>query len=394
MFFALRGPYFDANQYAKEAIAKGAKYVVVDDPEFADQSDILLTEDTLITLQQLAHHHRKVMKGTIVGLTGSNGKTTTKELLIRVLEKKYQTAGTKGNLNNHIGVPLTLLSIDPNTEMVVIEMGANKVGDIAELCAIADPNYGLITNIGEAHTEGFGGIEGVIRGKSELFDHLRKNQRTPFINLEDPILKNMAKRFQDPRTYPENDVQFLSATPFIEFQLKESTVKTQLLGAYNFQNIAAAISVGRHFEVDDQDIIDAISGYAPSNQRSQVINKGSLKIIMDAYNANPTSMKAALDSFTQLEGEKHVILADMKELENSKIKHSQFGSALNDLKLDTILLLGSEMKEAASHAHGSLWFEDLEHLKDYLSSNPFSNGNLLIKGSRSMALEKVLEVIN
>ena len=394
MFFALRGPHFNANQYAKEAIAKGAKYVVVDDPEFADQSDILLTEDTLITLQQLAHHHRKVMKGTIVGLTGSNGKTTTKELLIRVLEKKYQTAGTKGNLNNHIGVPLTLLSIDPNTEMVVIEMGANKVGDIAELCAIADPNYGLITNIGEAHTEGFGGIEGVIRGKSELFDHLRKNQRTPFINLEDPILKNMAKRFQDPRTYPENDVQFLSATPFIEFQLKESTVKTQLLGAYNFQNIAAAISVGRHFEVDDQDIIDAISGYAPSNQRSQVINKGSLKIIMDAYNANPTSMKAALDSFTQLEGEKHVILADMKELENSKIKHSQFGSALNDLKLDTILLLGSEMKEAASHAHGSLWFEDLEHLKDYLSSNPFSNGNLLIKGSRSMALEKVLEVIN
>ncbi len=256
MFFALRGPHFNANQYAKEAIAKGAKYVVVDDPEFADQSDILLTEDTLITLQQLAHHHRKVMKGAIVGLTGSNGKTTTKELLIRVLEKKYQTAGTKGNLNNHIGVPLTLLSIDPNTEMVVIEMGANKVGDIAELCAIADPNYGLITNIGEAHTEGFGGIEGVIRGKSELFDHLRKNQRTPFINLEDPILKNMAKRFQDPRTYPENDVQFLSATPFIEFQLKESTVKTQLLGAYNFQNIAAAISVGRHFEVDDQDIIE------------------------------------------------------------------------------------------------------------------------------------------
>ena len=393
MFFALRGPYFDANQYAKEAIAKGAKYVVVDDPKFADQSDILLTEDTLITLQQLAHHHRKVMKGAIVGLTGSNGKTTTKELLIRVLEKKYQTAGTKGNLNNHIGVPLTLLSIDTSTEMVVIEMGANKVGDIAELCAIADPAFGLITNIGEAHTEGFGGIEGVIRGKSELFDHLRKNQGIPFINTEDAILKNMAKRFEDTKTYPEKDVHFEGAKPFIEFQLGEHPVKTQLLGAYNFQNIAAAICVGRHFEVDDQVIVDAISSYVPSNQRSQVINKGGLQIIMDAYNANPTSMKAALDSFTQLDGEKHVILADMKELENSKIKHSQFGTALNDLKLDTILLLGPEMKEAASQANGSLWFEDIEQLKDYLNSNPFKEGNILVKGSRSMALEKVLEAI-
>lgn len=393
MFFALTGPNFNGNKYAAPAIENGAKYAVIDDPSFANHPHTILVENTLRALQDLANYHRKHLTGKVFALTGSNGKTTTKELLVRVLEKKYSTIGTKGNLNNHIGVPLTLLSIPVDTEMAVIEMGANKVGDIAELCAIAEPEYGLITNIGEAHTEGFGGIEGVIRGKSELFDHLRKSGSTPFINLQDRVLNNMVKRFENPECYPAKDVKLNSADPYITFSMGSREVSTQLIGAYNFQNIAAAIAVGRYFNVDDQLIAAAISGYVPENQRSQVIKKGDLTIIMDAYNANPTSMQAALESFTRLSGPKHVILGDMKELEHSDKRHKEFGTELNGFNFDSVYLVGPEMKHASGEVPKSQWFENVATALKHLASNPIIEGNLLIKGSRSMHMEKVLEVI-
>ncbi len=394
MFFALTGPNFNGNKYAVQAIDSGAKYAVVDDPSYADHPQTILVKNTLQALQYLGNYHRKHFKGKVFALTGSNGKTTTKELLVRVLAKKYSTIGTKGNLNNHIGVPLTLLSIPVDTEMAVIEMGANKVGDIAELCGIAEPKYGLITNIGEAHTEGFGGIEGVIRGKSELFDHLRKSGGTPFINLQDRVLNNMIKRFENPESYPAEDVKLISADPFIKFSMGGKEVITQLIGAYNFQNIAAAISVGRYFGVDDASIASALSGYVSSNQRSQVIERRKLKIILDAYNANPTSMQAALESFSRLTGPKHVILGDMKELENSDQRHRQFGVDLDGFDFDSVYLVGPEMKHASAAVSNSHWFENVEAAQKHLASNPIADGNLLVKGSRSMNMEKVLEVIS
>lgn len=393
MFFALTGPSFNGNKYATQAIENGAKYAVIDDQSYSDHPQTILVKNTLQALQDLGNHHRKHFKGKVFALTGSNGKTTTKELLVRVLAKKYSTIGTKGNLNNHIGVPLTLLSIPIDTEMAVIEMGANKVGDIAELCGIADPEYGLITNIGEAHTEGFGGIEGVIRGKSELFDHLRKSGGIPFINLQDRVLNNMVKRFENPESYPAEDVKLIGADPYIKFAMGGEEVITQLIGAYNFQNIAAAISVGRYFGVEDESIASAISGYVSSNQRSQVIERGKLKIILDAYNANPTSMQAALESFNRLNGPKHVILGDMKELENSDQRHRQFGAELNGFEFDSVCLVGPEMKHASAAVSNSQWFENVEAAQKHLASNPIADGNLLIKGSRSMNMEKVLEVI-
>ncbi len=393
MFFALTGLNFNGNKYAIQAIDNGAKYAVVDDSTLADHPQTILVENTLQSLQKLGNHHRKHFKGKVFALTGSNGKTTTKELLVRVLAKKYSTIGTQGNLNNHIGVPLTLLSIPVDTEMAVIEMGANKVGDIAELCGIAEPKYGLITNIGEAHTEGFGGIEGVIRGKSELFDHLRKSEGTPFINLQDRVLNNMIKRFENPESYPAEDVKLISADPYIKFSMGGKEIITQLVGAYNFQNIAAAISVGRYFGVDDLSIASAISGYVSANQRSQVMERGKLKIILDAYNANPTSMQAALESFNQLTGPKHVILGDMKEVENSIQRHKQFGNELQGFDFDTVYLVGPEMKYASAEVSKSHWFENVGAAQTYLTSNPIQAGNLLIKGSRSMQMEKVLEVI-
>ena len=393
MFFALTGPNFNGNKYAVQAIETEAKFAVVDDATLADHPKTILVENTLRALQDLGNYHRKQFEGKVFGLTGSNGKTTTKELLVRVLAKKYSTIGTKGNLNNHIGVPLTLLSIPKETEMAVIEMGANKVGDIAELCGIADPEYGLITNIGEAHTEGFGGIEGVIRGKSELFDHLRKSGGTPFINLQDSVLNNMVKRFENPEQYPAEDVKLISADPYIKFSMGGKEVITQLIGAYNFQNIAAAITVGRFFGVDDSSIASALADYVSSNQRSQVIEKGGLKIILDAYNANPTSMQAALESFSRLTGPKHVILGDMKEVENSNNRHRQFGKELNALGFDTVYLVGPEMKHASAAVSNSQWFENIKAAQTYLASNPIADGNLLVKGSRSMHMEKVLEVI-
>ncbi len=393
LFFAIQGPNFNANKFAPKALELGANFAVVDDPEYVLDDRYILAENGMSALQDLSIFHRSRFKRKVLGLTGSNGKTTTKEIINLVLQKKYITHATAGNYNNHLGVPLTLLHIHPQVEIAIIEMGANHVGDIAELCEYAKPNYGLITNIGEAHTETFGGIEGVLRGKSELFDHLRKTGGTPFINMADERLKNMSKRFKDAILYPSEDLKLVSADPYLTIAIGYQTVKTSLIGAYNFANIAAAVAVGRAFDVPDFDILDAITSYVPSNQRSQVIDCGAVQVILDCYNANPTSMAAALENLKQIKGDTHVILADMKEVEDAKFKHQKIGRSVNMMGVKSAVFIGENMRHAAQEVEGASWFETADGVIDYLTSNPVKQGTILIKGSRSMRLEKISERI-
>lgn len=400
LFFALKGPNFNANAYAEEALKKGASYAVIDDVVYKKGDRYILASDGLQALQELARFHRSRFKRKVLGLTGSNGKTTTKELINAVLSQKYITHATTGNLNNHIGVPLTVLHIHPQVEVAIIEMGANKLGDIKELCDIADPNHALITNIGKAHLEGFGSIEGVLRGKSELFDHIRKNGGTVFINSRQPMLKNMQKRFETPITFPEADdtysIKFLGADPYVIFQAGDRPpVTTQLIGSYNFDNIAAALAVGQHFGVPIEKAEAAIAGYQPKNNRSQIVTKGSNTIIMDAYNANPDSMKVAIDNLKAMKAaNKMVILGDMLELgAESETEHQAIGKQLNEAGVGSILLCGPKMKGAHQASAGSKYFESRDQLIDYLKNNPPGDNTILLKASRGMGIEKVLDVI-
>ena len=286
LFFALKGPNFDANAFADEALAKGASLAVIDDESFAKDDRYWVVSDTLSTLQDLSTYHRKKLKIPVIGLTGSNGKTTTKELIHAVLSKKYNTQATEGNLNNHIGVPLTLLKIKPEHEIAIIEMGANHQGEIASLCEIALPDHGLITNIGKAHIEGFGGFEGVIKGKSELYQHLINYDGVVWINSDNPILSNMAKRFKNPLFYPNKGdfyhCEFIKADPAITFKAESgSVIQTHLIGAYNFENMAAALCIGKYFHVPHHDAEEAVRMYNPENNRSQVIRRNDKTIILD-----------------------------------------------------------------------------------------------------------------
>ncbi|MFM8850609.1 MAG: UDP-N-acetylmuramoyl-tripeptide--D-alanyl-D-alanine ligase, partial [Cytophagales bacterium] len=295
IFFALKGPTFNANAFAEEALQKGASYAVVDDVNYAKGDRFILVADALQCLQQLASHHRDQLKIPVIGLTGSNGKTTSKELLSAVLSKKYKTFATKGNLNNHIGVPLSVLSIDASYEMAVIEMGANHVGEIARLSAISKPTHGFITNIGKAHIGTFGGFDNIIRGKSELYQHLIQANGKVFINSLNPILANMAKRFKEPIFYPAKGDYYhcvlLSADSFVKIKAENGEeITSQLVGSYNFENIAAALCIGKFFGVPDAHANAAVVAYTPGNMRSQKIEKGTNVIILDAYNANPSSM--------------------------------------------------------------------------------------------------------
>lgn len=394
LFFALKGPNFNGNKYAMQALDNGAAFALVDESEYiSDPKMILSPISGFEALQQLATFHRNRFKRKLIAITGSNGKTSTKELIVRVLEKKFITHTTKGNYNNHLGVPLTLLHIHPQVEVAIIEMGANHIGEIADYCKIAQPNLGIITNIGEAHTETFGGIEGVLRGKSELFDFLRKNNGIPFINMEDNRLNNMAKRFIDPVLFPADDLKMTEANPYVNFSLDGKRHKTNLIGAYNFGNIATAVAVGRHFGVTDQDIADAITTYIPENQRSQVIEREGLTIILDAYNANPTSMKAALDSLANITGKKTVILGDMKEVQNSIEKHKQVGEHVSELQLTERIFVGTEMRKAFDACPGSQWFASTQDLIEHITNVDFKDHTVLIKASRSMKLENVVDKI-
>lgn len=398
LFFALKGPNFNANAFAEEALKKGASYAVIDDVNYKKGDRYILAPDSLKALQELARFHRSRFKRKVLALTGSNGKTTTKELINAVLSKKYITHATTGNLNNHIGVPLTVLHIHPQVEVAIIEMGANKVGEIRELCDIANPNHALVTNIGKAHLEGFGGIEGVLRGKSELFDHIRQNGGTVFINTRQPMLLGMQKRFASPVTFPEDGdtypVRFLGANPYVIFQVGDRPpVTSQLIGSYNFDNIAAALAVGQHFGVPIDKAEEAVAAYCPANNRSQIVEAQSNTIIMDAYNANPDSMKVAIENLAAMKAERKIaILGDMLELgAESEKEHKAIGELAAKAGFDQTVFCGPRMKQAKEVFAGSLHFESRSELLEYLKSHPVSDSTVLIKASRGMGLEKLLE---
>jgi UDP-N-acetylmuramoyl-tripeptide--D-alanyl-D-alanine ligase len=400
IFFALKGPTYNANAFAEEALQKGASYAVVDDAAFAKGDRIILVEDSLQALQQLAAYHRDQLKIPVIGLTGSNGKTTSKELVNAVLSKKFKTFATKGNLNNHIGVPLSILSIDNTYEIAVIEMGANHVGEIASLSSISKPNYGFITNIGKAHIGTFGGFENIIRGKSELYQHLINASGKVFINSQNPILANMAKRIKEPIFYPAKSdyyhCELISVDPFVKIRAANGDeVTIQLVGSYNFENIAVALCIGKYFGVPDADANQAVADYVPGNMRSQKIEKGSNTIILDAYNANPSSMQAAIENLATMHAIKKVaIVGDMFELEEeAEAEHRQLGKLLKTKKLDAVYLCGKLCRFAKEEFPEARYFETKDLLIDDLKKFPILNATILIKASRGIGLETVLEAI-
>ena len=400
LFFAIKGPKYNANAFAQEALSKGASYAVVDEKEYATDDRTILVEDGLTALQQLATYHRDHLKIPVIGLTGSNGKTTSKELLNAVLSKKYTTLATKGNLNNHIGVPLTILSIDSSVEIAIIEMGANHVGEIALLSSIAQPTHGFITNIGKAHIGTFGGFENIIRGKSELYQHLITQDGVVFINSQNPILANMAKRFKNPIFYPAKgdyyQCELISADPFIKIETEEGTIlNTQMIGSYNFENIAAALCIGKYFGVEPAKAEQAVVEYVPDNMRSQIIQKGTNTIILDAYNANPSSMQAAVESLAGMKTKSKVaIVGDMYELEEEEEKeHRTLGKLLQEKKLDSIYLCGTLVSAAKDECPGARHFETRELLIDELKKNPITDSTILVKASRGMGLEGILDYL-
>ena len=404
IFFALKGETFDGNKFAVAAIEKGCAYAVVDDKTI-EHPQTILVDNVLDTLQQLARYHREQLDIPFVGITGTNGKTTTKELVATVLSKKYRVHYTQGNFNNHIGVPLTLLSIKPDCEIAVIEMGANHPGEIKTLANIALPTCGLITNVGKAHLEGFGSLEGVINTKKELYDNLVVRGGHVFVNAANPLLMNVlnAKSYT---TYSSNsdvmaDVngRLLRCAPYVEFEWHSqlSTFNFQLstcfVGAYNLDNMLAAITVGLHFGVTKEDICSAISDYVPANNRSQLTKTERNTLIVDAYNANPTSMMAAIDNFDIMEGEnKMVILGDMLELgEQSEVEHQNIVRRLMESKIERIILVGKEFKKACETL-GVNKFEIIESLGDDFKSqlSVLNSQLILLKGSNGIGLYKLI----
>jgi UDP-N-acetylmuramoyl-tripeptide--D-alanyl-D-alanine ligase len=403
IFFALKGDKFNANEFADQALEKGASFVVIDEERFRKNDDrYILVSDVLTTLQELARYHRSQLKIPLLGLTGSNGKTTSKELVHAVLSKKYTTLATKGNLNNHIGVPLTILGIDESIELAVIEMGANHLGEIELLCSIANPTHGFITNIGKAHIGTFGGFENIVRGKSELYQHLLNSNGQVFINSQNPILANMAKRFtsKPPISYPSKGdfyhAEFISADPLVKIRSDNGDViETKLIGGYNFENIAAALCIGKFFGVSAKDANYAIANYEPANMRSQVLKKGTNTIILDAYNANPSSMQAAIENLAAMKAQnKILILGDMFELEGEADKeHQAIGSLLKSCGFDRIYLCGLLFKAALHEIPFAKYFEKKADLLIELKQFPITHSTVLVKASRGIGLEAVVEYL-
>ncbi|TCP22940.1 UDP-N-acetylmuramoyl-tripeptide--D-alanyl-D-alanine ligase [Tenacibaculum skagerrakense] len=393
IFFALKGANFNGNKFAEEALKKGAAFSIVDEEEYKTSDRIVLVDDVLETLQQLANYHRKQLDIPIIGLTGSNGKTTTKELINAVICKKYITTATSGNLNNHIGVPLTILSMNRETEIGIVEMGANHIGEIKFLSEIAEPSLGYITNFGKAHLEGFGSVQGVIEGKSELYNFIKNTNNTLIVNPNDPI--QIEKSINTNRVLFENTIEFVDANPFVRIKYDDLLIQSNLLGAYNFNNIAAAITIGVYFDVDKKRIKEAIEHYIPTNNRSQIVKKGTNEIVLDAYNANPTSMQAALENFNNYDAaRKMIILGDMFELGNdSAHEHQKIAELAEGFSFADILLVGENFNKVQTNS--ATKFKRFEDLKLYLETNPIiANTTLLIKGSRGMALERCLDYIS
>ena len=384
----------------KKALDLGASYCIIDEVQDPNHEHYILVDDVLQTLQKLANYHRNYLNIPIVALTGSNGKTTTKELIYSVLKQRYKTQSTFGNLNNHIGVPLTLLRMDESTEIGIVEMGANHIGEIAQLCTIANPNFGYITNFGKAHLEGFGSEEGVVKGKSELYDYLKQKKGTIFLNADDKKQVKQVGDYQNRITFSEREssdftITLLKESPFLSIEINKTLMLTQLLGRYNFTNTAAAISIGLHFDVDLTSIKKGIESYAPKNNRSQIIKQNSNTIILDAYNANPSSVEAALKNFKVMEGsQKIVILGDMFELgEKSYDEHQSVIDLAKSLDFSQLYLVGNHFFEHHQNYSYILFFKDFERLKIHLEDNPIKQSTVLVKGSRGMALERLLEFI-
>lgn len=398
LFFALKGNNFDANAFAAEALEKGAKYAVIDNPIHKTSSAMLLVADCLQALQALATFHRRELGLPVLALTGSNGKTTTKELINAVLAQKYNVKATVGNLNNHIGVPLTLLSFTTDNEIGIVEMGANHQKEIEFLCDIAEPNFGYITNFGKAHLEGFGGVEGVIKGKSEMYDYLEKHTKTAFVNLDDPIQRERTKAlprftFSSNTTDCDIKIEAVTANPMVSLNYNGLDFHSNLIGIYNAANLAAAIAIGSYFKVSDSKIKAAIEGYVPANNRSQLIDYKGNKIIMDAYNANPSSMAAALENFMKIQGNL-AILGDMFELgSESADEHQKTVQWAADKTQTQFIFVGKYFYSARVEKEHLYFFEDYEGLKKYLEEVSFKDITILIKGSRGMALERVLELL-
>ena len=403
IFFAIKGENFDGNKFAKDAIDNGCAYVIVDNHEVVDGSKYILVEDTLKTLQELASYHRNQLNMPIIAITGTNGKTTTKELIATVLSKKYKVSFTEGNYNNHIGVPLTLLKMNEDTQIGVVEMGANHLNEIEQLCEIASPNYGLITNIGKAHIEGFGSFENVIKAKKELYDYIKLVNGKVFFNKQNTILSKLvadldfdAIAFGDESSIVNGQVlpsnRFVKLSVNIEGETNE--VETHLIGNYNLENILASISIGKYFNIDNHDIISAIEEYIPKNNRSQFLKTNKNNLILDAYNANPTSVEAALGNFIALDLEnKCVILGDMLELgEESENEHENIVDFANNQNFETIILVGN-IYSSLQVPDNILQFEEVGELKKWISKNNLHNANILIKGSRGIQLEQIVELL-
>ena len=399
-FVAIKGDNFDANTFAKEALEKGALFIIIDNPDYFVDERTIVVKNSLEALQELARFHRSYLNIPIIALTGSNGKTTTKELIQVVLSKKFKTKATFGNLNNHIGVPLTLLSFDKETEIGIVEMGANHQKEIEFLCEIAQPDFGYITNFGKAHLEGFGGVEGVIKGKCELYNYLSKHNKTVFVNLNDSIQVDKSVGIK-PYTFGVNQLNSdviltdVTANPFVEVTFSNCKIKSHLIGLYNSNNINAAIAIGSFFEVPILDIKAAIEGFVPENNRSQLLNINSNEIILDAYNANPSSMAVAIENFIQLKKpNKIAILGDMFELGDESLEeHKSIVNLLLNKNSITTYFIGKDFYSNKTEQINYNFYKTFEAFSEAFKTKKNENSLILIKGSRGMALERTLGLL-
>jgi len=401
IFFALKGLYFDGNMYALDAIEQGASWAVVDDKSLEGNENVIIVDDVLTTLQALALYHRRKLQVPIIAITGSNGKTTSKELVKEVLAKKFKVAYTKGNLNNHIGIPLTLLGIKAYEDIAIVEMGANHVGEIASYCNYVEPDFGVITNIGKAHLEGFGGIEGVLRGKTELYRHIESKQGRLFVNTDSTQLMENSQNCSrilygstDEALY-QGRISDNQGTEFLHMTLLDDStsisVQTNLAGDYNASNISLAFAIGRYFDISFKDIKEAIEAYRPTNSRSQIVQASNHTIILDAYNANPSSMAVAIQNLAKHDCPTVAILGAMKELgESTALEHEIIVKQAIDLNVGRIIIVGKEFK-SCSNLHPSItFFEETEAARVWYQSQTWAGQAVLIKGSRGMALENIL----
>ncbi len=393
IFFALKGENFDGNLYAFKALESGAAYAVVDSSELNHHQDgrLIHVNNVLSTLQALARYHRDQMDIPVLGITGSNGKTTTKELTRDVLAKRFRVFATKGNLNNHIGVPLTILSAPYDTEFLIIEMGANHQGEIEALCNIADIDYCMITNIGKAHLEGFGGVQGIMKGKSEMYRYVAAKAGKIFVNTDDKVLMSLIPNHVHTIEYSNSELHLVGENQNqLSFEYNNKMYDTHLYGAYNINNIAFAMACGRYFEVNENDILDAVTSYVPDNNRSQLLHLNTNTVIMDAYNANPSSMKESLESFSKMEGKKVVVLGDMLELgEYSEEEHLKIIRLVKELHFEEAIFIGPQFCSIATPSVGK-FFNNTEEAAIYFKSKNYQNTNILLKGSRGISVEKIL----